>query len=154
MSCEMDKLFSEVSFVVDFFAVMQECRFRFQVYSENTTPYGPTSFLVTTWRVSSSELSGYAQHDAHEFFISVLNQVHSTSRGSTNVSCNCIIHSTFAGSLQSEVKCERCGNVTTTIDPILDISLELKGKGGEMVTADNTLAGCLRRFVFFFFCGW
>ncbi|TFK73228.1 cysteine proteinase [Pluteus cervinus] len=123
--CEMDKLFTEV-------------------YSEDTTPYGPITFLSTTWR-ASSELAGYAQQDAHEFFISALNQIHSTSRGSTNVSCNCIIHSTFAGQLQSEVTCEKCGNVNTTVDPMLDISLELKGKnGGEL--PNDTLAACLRRF--------
>lgn len=124
--CEMDKLFTET-------------------YSNETAPYGPVSFLVTTWR-KSAELAGYAQQDAHEFFISALNQIHSSSRGSTNVSCNCIIHSTFSGQLQSDVVCERCGNVTSTVDPMLDISLELKGKGGEPASGDNTLVACLRRF--------
>ncbi|RDB25874.1 Ubiquitin carboxyl-terminal hydrolase 22 [Hypsizygus marmoreus] len=124
--CEMDKLFTEI-------------------YSEDPNPYGPITFLATTWR-ASAELSGYAQQDAHEFFISALNQIHGTSRGSTNVSCNCIIHSTFAGQLQSDVKCERCGNVTSTVDPMLDISLELRGKGGEVTSGENTLAACLRRF--------
>ncbi|KAF5326836.1 hypothetical protein D9619_004989 [Psilocybe cf. subviscida] len=125
-SCEMDKLFTEI-------------------YSDDSVPYGPITFLATTWK-ASSELSGYSQQDAHEFFISALNQIHLTSRGFTNVSCNCIIHSTFAGQLQSDVKCERCGNVTSTVDPMLDISLELKGKGGEVASAENTLAACLRRF--------
>ncbi|PFH51097.1 hypothetical protein AMATHDRAFT_143422 [Amanita thiersii Skay4041] len=140
--CEMDKLFAEI-------------------YSDdNSTPYGPHTFLATTWR-ASAELAGYAQQDAHEFFISALNQIHATSRGSTEVSCNCIIHSTFAGQLQSDVKCERCGNVTSTVDPMLDISLELKGiKNGSgsstrgspttLGTGDNNsnnnLAACLRRF--------
>ena len=78
--------------------------------------------------------------------MSTLNQIHLTSRGFTNVSCNCIIHSTFAGQLQSDVKCERCGNVTSTVDPVLDISLELKGKGGEL-NSENSLAACLRRSV-------
>ncbi|KAH7884812.1 hypothetical protein F5I97DRAFT_2039828, partial [Phlebopus sp. FC_14] len=123
--CEMDNLFTEI-------------------YSSSITPYGPTSFLSTTWKVSA-ELSGYAQQDAHEFFITALNQIHSTCRGSTNISCNCIIHQTFAGQLQSDVTCERCGNVTSTVDPMLDISLEVKGKGTEM-SAENTLAGCLRRY--------
>ncbi|KAJ3516520.1 hypothetical protein NLJ89_g1070 [Agrocybe chaxingu] len=116
-----------------------------EVYSDDTIPYGPITFLATTWK-ASSELSGYAQQDAHEFFICALNQIHLTSRGFTNVSCNCIIHSTFAGQLQSDVKCERCGNITTTVDPMLDISLELKGKGGEVASAENTLGACLRRF--------
>ncbi|EGO25037.1 hypothetical protein SERLADRAFT_415884 [Serpula lacrymans var. lacrymans S7.9] len=120
--CEMDKLFTEI-------------------YSPTSTPFGPTSFLATTWKVSS-EMSGYAQQDAHEFFITALALIHGTCRGSTNVSCNCIIHSTFAGALQSDVTCERCGNITSTVDPMLDISLELKSKTSE--AGDNTLAGCLR----------
>jgi ubiquitin carboxyl-terminal hydrolase 22/27/51 len=115
--CEMDILFSEV-------------------YSGEATPYGPLTFLATTWR-ASSELAGYAQQDAHEFFITALNQIHLKSRGSTNVSCNCIIHNTFSGQLQSEVKCERCGNVTTTVD--------LEGEDSES-GVENTLASCLRRY--------
>ncbi|KAJ7728518.1 hypothetical protein B0H16DRAFT_1588885 [Mycena metata] len=126
--CEMDKLFTEI-------------------YSDASTPYGPIAFLVSTWR-KSAELSGYAQQDAHEFFISTLNHIHTTSRGSTNVSCNCIVHSTFAGQLQSDVICARCGNVNSTVDPMLDVSLELRAKVGEapVAAADNTLVGCLRRY--------
>ncbi|KAJ7070002.1 hypothetical protein C8F01DRAFT_977061 [Mycena amicta] len=125
--CEMDKLFSEI-------------------FSGESTPYGPATFLATTWR-KSLELSGYAQHDAHEFFISTLNNIHSTSVGSTNVTCNCVVHSTFQGLLQSDVVCERCGNVTTTVDPMLDVSLELRGKAGETYgNAENTLSACLRRY--------
>lgn len=120
--CELDNLFSEI-------------------YSGEPGPYGPVSFLATTWR-ASSELAGYAQQDAHEFFIAALNQIHATSRGSTNVSCNCIIHSTFLGQLQSEVKCEKCGNVTSTMDPILDISLEVEGDKDS----EATLGSCLRKF--------
>ncbi|KIK70376.1 hypothetical protein GYMLUDRAFT_32380 [Collybiopsis luxurians FD-317 M1] len=123
--CEMDKLFIEV-------------------YSDDSTPFGPVSFLATTWR-KSEELAGYAQHDAHEFFIASLNHIHSNCKGSTNISCNCIVHSTFAGNLQSDVKCERCSNVTTTVDPMLDISLDLKDK----VARDNSvinLTACLQKF--------
>ncbi|OJT03355.1 Ubiquitin carboxyl-terminal hydrolase 22 [Trametes pubescens] len=122
-SCEMDKLLAEV-------------------YSENSAPYGPIELLAKTWR-TSPEMSGYAQQDAHEFFITALNHIHATSRGSTSLQCICIIHSTFAGLLQSDVKCERCGNVAEKTDPMLDISLELKG---ETSSEDLTLASCLRRY--------
>lgn len=116
-----------------------------QIYSNSAIPHGPTSFLHTTWR-ASTDMSGYSQQDAHEFFILALNQIHTTSRGSTNVSCNCIVHNVFAGQLQSDVKCEKCGNVTSTVDPMLDISLELKEKGkGDGGSVENTLASCLRR---------
>ncbi|KAJ3920258.1 hypothetical protein F5877DRAFT_38495 [Lentinula edodes] len=122
--CEMDKLF---------------------MYSEDTTPFGPVSFLATTWR-KSTELAGYAQHDAHEFFITSLNHIHSNCKGSTNISCICIIHSTFAGQLQSDVKCERCGNVTSTVDPILDVSLELKEKVVRDDKGHLSLGACLRKY--------
>ncbi|KAL1732376.1 hypothetical protein EV714DRAFT_207029 [Schizophyllum commune] len=120
-SCEMDSLFSEI-------------------YSDEPSPYGPIGFLVTTWR-GSAELAGYAQQDAHEFFISTLNQIHASSPGaSPSNKCPCIVHRTFAGQLQSEVRCGRCGNVTLTVDPMFDVSLELRGAG------ENTLFDCLRRF--------
>ncbi|KAI6162710.1 hypothetical protein EDD17DRAFT_1574345 [Pisolithus thermaeus] len=88
-------------------------------------------------------MSGYAQQDAHEFSIVALNQIHSTCHGSTNISCNCIVHQTFAGQLHSEVTCERCRNVTRTVDPMSDISLELRDPGMER---EITLAGCLSRY--------
>ncbi|KAF9574972.1 hypothetical protein EC968_004732 [Mortierella alpina] len=59
MGCEMDQLFT-------------------QFYSGVKSPYGPCSFLHTMW-MSSSDLAGYAQQDAHEFFISALNQIHAKS---------------------------------------------------------------------------
>ena len=37
----------------------------------------------------------------------------------------------------------RCGNGSSKVDPILDVSLQLRGKAEE----DNTLAGCFRRWV-------
>ncbi|KAG0241154.1 hypothetical protein BGW41_006260, partial [Actinomortierella wolfii] len=106
MGCEMDQLFS-------------------QFYSGDKTPYGPTSFLITMWK-SSSDLAGYAQQDAHEFFISALNQLHANSPNAKLHNCRCIIHKTFAGVLQSDVTCLNCGNVTSAFDPILDISLDLR----------------------------
>ena len=120
-----------------------------QIYSSNTAPHGPISFLHAAWQ-ASSDLAGYAQQDAHEFFISALNQIHTNSKGSTNVSCNCIIHSTFAGQLQSDVKCGKCGQVRPTIDPMLDISLELRGLQHESSTQNGTftLYDCLRRWAF------
>lgn len=96
------------------------------------------TLLATTWS-ASKELAGYAQQDAHEFFISALNQIHTSSRGSTSVSCDCIIHNVFGGQLQSDLKCDKCANVISNVETLFDISLELKG------VQDNTLAGCLRR---------
>ncbi|EIW83703.1 cysteine proteinase [Coniophora puteana RWD-64-598 SS2] len=137
--CEMDALFSEVYAPSSYFTPS----------GAPPPPFGPTSFLATTWK-TAKDLSGHAQQDAHEFFISALNQIHATARGSTNVSCNCIVHSTFAGQLQSDVTCERCGNTTSTVDMMLDISLELRGSGNSKGAGGreegNTLASCLNSY--------
>ena len=114
----------------------------FQVYSGKSTTFGPASLLATTWK-ASSELAGYAQHDAHEFFISALNQLHKSAYGNTSISCICFIHAVFGGQLQSDHTCDKCGSVSSKVDPILDVSLQLDGGGAE----ENTLAGCLRRYV-------
>jgi ubiquitin carboxyl-terminal hydrolase 22/27/51 len=118
-----------------------------QLYSGERSPYGPCTFLQSMW-LSLKELAGYAQQDAHEFFISALNQIHADSEGSlidicfmilvylrlnneplsldhSMDNCDCVVHQTFAGVLQSNVTCLKCGNVSSAYDPMLDISLDL-----------------------------
>ncbi|KAF9980144.1 hypothetical protein BGZ75_008769 [Mortierella antarctica] len=137
MGCEMDQLFT-------------------QFYSGVKSPYGPCSFLHTMW-MSSSDLAGYAQQDAHEFFISALNQIHAKSPSAKLHHCSCVIHKTFAGVLQSDVTCLNCANVTSAFDPILDISLDLRptkrsklhkarGLNDERNDGPNSLADCLDRY--------
>ncbi|KAI8350654.1 hypothetical protein B0O80DRAFT_123514 [Mortierella sp. GBAus27b] len=143
MGCEMDRLFT-------------------QFYSGVKVPYGPCSFLHTMW-MSSSDLAGYAQQDAHEFFISALNQIHTKSpnagQSTKQHQCNCVIHKTFAGLLQSDVTCLNCANVTSVADPILDISLDLRptkrGKSGtnknrgssdDKNEGPHSLSDCLDRY--------
>jgi len=110
-------------------------------------PFGPTALLATTWRASGS-LAGYAQQDAHECLIALLNAAHASARGSTLLKCNCIVHSTFGGLLQSDVRCPRCNSLSETVDPCLDISLGL-------APGQNALAGCLkRRVTFIYFLSW
>ncbi|XP_054624169.1 ubiquitin carboxyl-terminal hydrolase 22 isoform X1 [Dunckerocampus dactyliophorus] len=77
--------------------------------------------------------------------------------------CNCIIDQIFTGGLQSDVTCQVCHGVSTTIDPFWDISLDLPGSstpfwplspGGDGSTLNGeshtngatTLTDCLRRF--------
>jgi ubiquitin carboxyl-terminal hydrolase 22/27/51 len=112
--------------------------------------------------MSQKELAGYAQQDAHEFFISALNNIHAGCEGHKLSNCDCIIHKTFAGLLQSNVTCLRCKNITTTCDPMLDISLGLKppekkkanrSLNGRRFSHDersskqgNTLKDCLERY--------
>jgi ubiquitin carboxyl-terminal hydrolase 22/27/51 len=75
--------------------------------------------------VSQKHIAGYSQQDAHEFFISLLDELHKTSHG-TMSRCKCIIHRTFGGQLQSDLVCLNCGHTSFALDPFLDLSLEIK----------------------------
>lgn len=121
-----------------------------KIYSKDPTPLAPASFLQTLWR-TSDDLAGYAQQDAHEVLITILNSIHSQhSLSPTNTTsdstrhpsnCNCPVHVAFGASLQSEVTCGKCGTKRSTTDPLLDVSLELDAKDGK----ETTLVDCLKR---------
>lgn len=57
--------------------------------------------------------------------------------------CDCVVHQTFAGVLQSNVTCLKCGNVSSAYDPMLDISLDLlpaeKKKKQQLSVANDNL---------------
>jgi ubiquitin carboxyl-terminal hydrolase 22/27/51 len=108
------------------------------MYTPNSPPFGPTGLLAATWRTGGG-VSGYAQHDAHECFIALINALHAPPRGSPDAPCACVVHTAFGGTLQSEVRCGRCANPSRTTEASLDVSLGL-GDGAD------TLAGCLARF--------
>ncbi|BGP00532.1 Ubiquitin carboxyl-terminal hydrolase [Rhodotorula toruloides] len=128
LSCELDLLFSEQ-------------------YSSDLAPLAPTRFLHSFWQ-SSAEAAGYAQQDAHEFLISALNLLHSSSPSHhdspTLGPCRCPIHSTFAGELRSKVTCGRCHHQSETAEPFLDLSLDLKDRATGL--AGKTLGDCLKSF--------
>lgn len=102
-----------------------------EFYSGISSTYIPYRLLHLVW-TSARHLAGYEQQDAHEFLIAALDLLHrhciagSNGRSSSNPhNCNCIIDQIFTGGLQSDVTCQECNNVSTTIDPIWDISLDL-----------------------------
>lgn len=59
--------------------------------------------------------------------------------------CNCIIDQIFTGMLQSDVVCQECKGVSTTIDPFWDISLDL-GETAHGGITPKTLIDCLERY--------
>ena len=69
---------------------------------------------------------------------SVLDGLHASSPGARNIGCACIIHETFAGQLQSDVKCGSCGHVSTAVDAMMDLSLDIGGS--------TSLFACLDRY--------
>uniref|UniRef100_A0AAQ4PAA7 Ubiquitin carboxyl-terminal hydrolase n=1 Tax=Gasterosteus aculeatus aculeatus TaxID=481459 RepID=A0AAQ4PAA7_GASAC len=152
--CEMSQLFQEF-------------------YSGHRSPHIPFRLLHLVW-THARHLAGYEQQDAHEFLIAALDVLHRHCKGDTirddngkkanNPNhCNCIIDQIFTGGLQSDVTCQVCHGVSTTIDPFWDISLDLPGSstpfwplspGGDGSTVNGeshlsgstTLTDCLRRF--------
>lgn len=144
--CEMSRLFQEF-------------------YSGVRTPHIPYRLLHLVW-THARHLAGYEQQDAHEFFIAALDVLHrhsiavrdSTSAESTSSSnsssssqaaekqslstenpnkCDCIIDRIFTGGLQSDVTCTECDNISTTVDPFWDISLDLTSDQNIATSATN-----------------
>uniref|UniRef100_A0AAR2JY26 Ubiquitin carboxyl-terminal hydrolase n=1 Tax=Pygocentrus nattereri TaxID=42514 RepID=A0AAR2JY26_PYGNA len=148
--CEMSQLFQEF-------------------YSGHRSPHIPFRLLHLVW-THARHLAGYEQQDAHEFLIAALDVLHRHCKGDDNGKkannpnhCNCIIDQIFTGGLQSDVTCQACHGVSTTIDPFWDISLDLPGSstpfwplspgsdggvvnGESHPTGATTLTDCLRRF--------
>ncbi|KAJ3302263.1 hypothetical protein HDV03_005202 [Kappamyces sp. JEL0829] len=129
MACQLDKLYS-------------------QFYSLDTTAFAPHACLHAMW-ISQTHMAGYSQQDAHEFFISFLDEIHKCSStkpdGIKQDPCRCIIHQVFGGVLQSDVTCTSCNFVSQTLDPILDLSLEIKNVSKKK-NHEISLGDCLEDF--------
>lgn len=127
--------------------VCEMCRLFQEFYSGKSTPHIPLKFLHLVW-THARHLAGYEQQDAHEFLIATLDILHRHCKGTdvnnteeavanNPANCDCIIDRIFTGSLQSDVTCQACHNISTTIDPFWDISLDL---------GPESLLECLERF--------
>lgn len=115
-----------------------------EFYSGARAPLSLHRLLHLIW-THAHHLAGYEQQDAHEFLMATLNIIHrhcknavecdkgmvhvaprkGASDGDSTMRCNCIIDQIFTGRLQSDVVCQLCKGVSTTIDPFWDISLDL-----------------------------
>ncbi|KAK9339734.1 hypothetical protein V1521DRAFT_426575 [Lipomyces starkeyi] len=129
LGCRIDEIFTE------FFT------------SPTTTGYGPALLLTTSWKTRRS-LAGYSEQDAHEFLQFILDQLHATSdaKSSSDVDyCGCIVHRAFCGQLQSDIVCPNCRNVTVTIDPLMDLSLELRDRKSD-ASRILSLQQCLEKY--------
>ncbi|XP_045213600.1 ubiquitin carboxyl-terminal hydrolase 22-like [Mercenaria mercenaria] len=158
--CQMSKEANEQCLVCELSRIFQE------FYSGISSTYIPFRLLHLVW-TSARHLAGYEQQDAHEFLIAALDLLHrhciagSNGRSSNSPhNCQCIIDQIFTGGLQSDVTCQHCNNVSTTIDPIWDISLDLgpglyNGSHPAPITGysnspgnydPTSLLDCLKRF--------
>ncbi|KAK6644576.1 hypothetical protein RUM43_000843 [Polyplax serrata] len=120
-----------------------------EFYSGKKNPLTLHKLLHLIWN-QARHLAGYEQQDAHEFFIATLDVLHrhceATQKSSNPSKCSCIIDQIFTGGLQSDVVCQSCNNVSTTIDPFWDISLDLGQSAGLSGSEPKSLVDCLERF--------
>lgn len=114
--------------------------------------YGMTNLLMTAWYKNKS-LAGFEEQDAHELWQFLLNELHSDHERSLQRSsqletehnlCQCITHSTFSGTLASSIQCQNCQETTETVDPMIDLSLEIGRLKHKQKTAN--LYDCLDLF--------
>lgn len=125
------------------------------MFSETLCSIVPNKFLYAVWRKAES-CASYEQQDAHEFFITLTNLMHteliSTLDGGTAFTaienggvsednCECIIHKSFCGLLESDVTCLRCKKSSPSSNIFTDISLDIPANQEA-----TTLAACLDLF--------
>lgn len=103
--------------------------------SSEVVGYGPTGLLTAAWR-TNRQLAGYSEQDAHEFWQFVCDQLH--TQGPAPPGLCCIAHYLFGGTLLSTTVCGVCSAETSTVDPTLDLLLEINGS--------KRLEECLDRF--------
>ncbi|KAL1964020.1 hypothetical protein VTN77DRAFT_7566 [Rasamsonia byssochlamydoides] len=121
---------------------------------EKSEGFAALNLLLASWKASPI-LAGYQQQDAHEFYQFLVDKLHASTEGHTegpDKSCSCFFHKAFYGKIRSSVTCDRCGNVTRTEDPIVDLSLDVQVQakkrqlGGRGSSSTPTLNGCLESF--------
>ncbi|CAI7645658.1 unnamed protein product [Penicillium bialowiezense] len=121
---------------------------------ERNEAVSAATLLYNGWELSK-EMAGYRQQDAHEYFQFLVNGLHSSTPGHTeiyNQKCKCFFHQVFYGELRSSVKCHKCGQTTNTDDPMADLSLDVQQQskkrklGRSTVSTSGTLIGCLDSF--------
>ncbi|EGX96535.1 Peptidase C19, ubiquitin carboxyl-terminal hydrolase 2 [Cordyceps militaris CM01] len=116
LSCAMDDMFQ------DFYAL------------ENTNGYTAANILSGFWiseKKAFENLVTTKEQDAHEFFQFLAEDLHERNGdgkkpeiGSEH-SCNCIIHQTFYGKMQTTTTCQNCNSSSNTVQSFLDLSVGL-----------------------------
>jgi ubiquitin carboxyl-terminal hydrolase 22/27/51 len=157
VSCALDEIFTE------FYT------------TEKTEGFGAVTMLMNTWKTAevsttrqrhthspsqamNNGLAGYHQQDAHEYMQFLLNALHTANGGLAHeADCECVVHKTFSGKLQSVVTCDKCNNRTIAHDPFMDLSLDLRSHVKHKLGGDKKkdkddgssvmkLEDCLKRF--------
>ncbi|THD20232.1 Ubiquitin carboxyl-terminal hydrolase 22 [Fasciola hepatica] len=97
----------------------------------------PTPALNGTAVPSDAKRSPRASSESHTAVVdSASSQTSaSSSRDSNGESCDCIVHQVFFGDLESVISYEGCGHSSSTVDPFLDLSLDVIQRGSTSLQA-------------------
>jgi len=137
LGCDLDELFAQHYFPGE--------------QAQDRTPVLPDQFLFDLW-MHAEHLAGYAQQDAHECLMAILDALHTTCCDTANTiatgqtlhatsvhkPCKCVVHTVFGGTLRSDVSCNTCGTTSTAMDAMLDISLDLVAPTPNNPTTTDT----------------
>ncbi|KEY64765.1 hypothetical protein S7711_05415 [Stachybotrys chartarum IBT 7711] len=140
LSCAMEDMFQ------DFYAL------------ESTNGYTAANILSSFWiseKKAFENLVTTKEQDAHEFFQFLAEELHERNGdgkkpevGSEH-SCDCIIHQTFYGKMQTSTTCQNCSGITNAVQSFLDLSVGLdnlaqkRGKKTGQKMPALTLVECL-----------
>lgn len=84
--------------------------------------------------------------DARPPVLAALNLLHYASPSHTDnpaLACPCVVHRTFSGELRSKITCGRCHHQSETLEPFLDLSLDIRDRASGKLA--ETLKECLNR---------
>lgn len=123
--------------------------------SENSNGYTAANILSAFWiseKKAFENLVTTKEQDAHEFFQFLAEELHERNGdgkrpeiGSEH-SCNCIVHQTFYGKMQTTTTCQSCKGTTNAVQSFLDLSLGLENLALKRKKAAHpglTLKDCL-----------
>eukprot|EP00762_Andalucia_godoyi_P003482 ANDGO_04322.mRNA.1 Ubiquitin carboxyl-terminal hydrolase 22 len=99
-------------------------------FSSSVEPVAPHELMYAVW--NSSAIRGYEQQDAHEFFMVLLNAVSQDHPSALRL---------FAGQLRSRLLCEGCGHVSTSLEPSLDLSLDIPSTRVQAASMQKRASG-------------
>ncbi|CAH0050096.1 unnamed protein product [Clonostachys solani] len=116
LSCAMDDMFQ------DFYA------------HETTNGFTAASILSAFWiseKKAFENLVTTKEQDAHEFFQFLAEELHERNgdgkkpEDGSEHNCDCVIHQTFYGKMQTATTCQNCLSTSNAVQSFLDLSLGL-----------------------------
>lgn len=125
--------------------------------SDVTNGYTAANILSSFWISENKAFDNLVttkEQDAHEFFQFLAEELHERNgdgkkpESGSEHSCNCIIHQTYYGKLQTTTTCQNCNGETHQVQSFLDLSVGLenlaqkRGKKASQKTS-LTLQECL-----------